>query len=150
VAGGEIRAFEAREIGHDPSQRLRNRRAVGGGRRRERESQEDGGEQGEDQGSHGNPPWWPYPSSGYRAGLLGQVEQAEEGDRPVARRDSTACVGGFLTFDQSVFTHMQGMGTPVEVPTPMFLVEHRDGRVLFETGLHPALRRRPCRSLGRS
>ena len=47
--------------------------------------------------------------------------------------------GGFLTFDQSVFTHMHGMGTAVEVPTLMFLVEHRDGLVLFETGLHPAL-----------
>lgn len=47
--------------------------------------------------------------------------------------------GGFLTFDQSVFTHMQGMGTPVEVPTLMFLVQHASGLVLFETGLHPAL-----------
>ncbi len=27
--------------------------------------------------------------------------------------------GGRLTFDQSVFTHMQGMGTLVEVPIPM-------------------------------
>lgn len=47
--------------------------------------------------------------------------------------------GGFLTFDQSVFTHMEGMGTPVEVPTLMFLIEHPEGLVLFETGLHPAL-----------
>lgn len=47
--------------------------------------------------------------------------------------------GGFLTFDQSVFTHMNGMGTLVEVPTLMFLIEHREGLVLFETGLHPAL-----------
>ena len=59
-------------------------------------------------------------------------------------RDGTAtrlyCMcGGFLTFDQSVFTHMDGMGTPVEVPTLMFLIEHPEGRVLFETGLHPSL-----------
>jgi N-acyl homoserine lactone hydrolase len=45
--------------------------------------------------------------------------------------------GGMLTFDQSVFTHMQGMGRPVEVPTPIFLIDHPQGRVLFETGLHP-------------
>lgn len=47
--------------------------------------------------------------------------------------------GGLLTFDQSVFTHMQGMGSPVEVPTLMFLIEHPEGLVVFETGLHPAL-----------
>jgi N-acyl homoserine lactone hydrolase len=51
--------------------------------------------------------------------------------------------GGLLTFDQSVFTHMHGMGTSVEVPTLMFLVEHREGLVLFETGLHPALAEDP-------
>jgi len=45
--------------------------------------------------------------------------------------------GGMLTFDQSVFTHMQGMGTPVQVPTPIFLIDHPLGKVLFETGLHP-------------
>ena len=45
-------------------------------------------------------------------------------------------LGGLLTFDQSVFTHMQGMGTPVEVSTPIFLIDHPEGKVLFETGLH--------------
>jgi len=30
--------------------------------------------------------------------------------------------GGFLTFDQSMFTHMRGMGTPVEVPTLVVLI----------------------------
>jgi glyoxylase-like metal-dependent hydrolase (beta-lactamase superfamily II) len=45
--------------------------------------------------------------------------------------------GGTLTFDQSVFTHMQGMGTAVEVPTPIVLIVHPKGKVLFETGLHP-------------
>ena len=47
--------------------------------------------------------------------------------------------GGTLTFDQSVFTHMQGMGTAIEVPTPIFLIEHPEGKVVFETGLHPAV-----------
>ncbi len=45
-------------------------------------------------------------------------------------------LGGLLTFDQSVFTHMQGMGTPVVVPTPIFLIDHPEGKVLFETGVH--------------
>jgi len=45
-------------------------------------------------------------------------------------------LGGLLTFDQSVFTHMQGMGTPVAVPTPIFLIDHPKGKVLFETGVH--------------
>jgi glyoxylase-like metal-dependent hydrolase (beta-lactamase superfamily II) len=64
--------------------------------------------------------------------MVGQTAQG------TAKRLYCMC-GGFLTFDQSVFTHMQGMGTPVEVPTLMFLIEHRDGLLLFETGLHPAL-----------
>jgi len=51
--------------------------------------------------------------------------------------------GGTLTFDQSVFTHMQGMGTAVEVPTPIFLIDHPEGKVLFETGLHPHVAIRP-------
>ena len=41
--------------------------------------------------------------------------------------------GGTLTFDQSVFTHTQGMGMPVEVPTPIALIVHPKGKVLFET-----------------
>ena len=51
--------------------------------------------------------------------------------------------GGTLTFDQSVFTHMQGMGTAIEVPTPIFLIEHPEGKVVFETGLHPAVATNP-------
>ncbi|MBI4573012.1 MAG: N-acyl homoserine lactonase family protein [candidate division NC10 bacterium] len=47
--------------------------------------------------------------------------------------------GGTLTFDQSVFTHMRGMGTLVEVPTPIVLILHPKGMVLFESGLHPAV-----------
>ncbi len=45
--------------------------------------------------------------------------------------------GGILTFDQSVFTHMEGMGTRIEVQTPIFLIDHPKGKVVFETGLHP-------------
>jgi N-acyl homoserine lactone hydrolase len=46
-------------------------------------------------------------------------------------------VGGMLTYDQSIMTFMQGMGQSIEVPTHFFLIEHPNGRVLFETGLHP-------------
>src|SRR4029450_14120746 len=45
--------------------------------------------------------------------------------------------GAILHFDQSVFTHMHGMGTRVEAPTPIFLIDHPEGKVLFETGIHP-------------
>jgi glyoxylase-like metal-dependent hydrolase (beta-lactamase superfamily II) len=45
--------------------------------------------------------------------------------------------GATLHFDQGVFTHMRGMGTRVQAPTPIFLIDHPDGKVLFETGIHP-------------
>ena len=45
--------------------------------------------------------------------------------------------GATLHFDQAVFTHMRGMGTRVQAPTPMFLIDHPEGKVLFETGIHP-------------
>ena len=45
-------------------------------------------------------------------------------------------LGGILTFDQSVFTHMQGIGNPTAVSTPIFLIDHPEGKVLFETGVH--------------
>jgi N-acyl homoserine lactone hydrolase len=51
--------------------------------------------------------------------------------------------GGILTFDQSTFTHMQGMGKRIEVPTPIFLIDHPEGKVLFETGLHPEVSTNP-------
>ena len=44
-------------------------------------------------------------------------------------------LGAMLHFDQSVFTHMQGMGTLVAVPTPIFLIDHPEGKVVFETGV---------------
>lgn len=44
--------------------------------------------------------------------------------------------GGFITFDQSLFTHLKGMGKLIEVPVPIFLIDHPKGKVLFETGLH--------------
>ncbi|MVA22181.1 MBL fold metallo-hydrolase [Agrobacterium vitis] len=45
--------------------------------------------------------------------------------------------GGTLHFDQGVFTHMLGMGQRMKAPTPIFLVDHPKGKILFETGLHP-------------
>ena len=47
--------------------------------------------------------------------------------------------GGWLTYDQSIMTFMQGAGTQIEVPTLFFLIDHPEGKVLFETGLHPTL-----------
>ena len=63
----------------------------------------------------------------------------------MARRDRTTgpegmrlyyMLGAMLHFDQSVFTHMLGMGTTIAVPTPIFLIDHPEGKVLFETGVH--------------
>ena len=45
-------------------------------------------------------------------------------------------LGAMLHFDQSVFTHMLGMGTTIAVPTPIFLIDHPEGKILFETGVH--------------
>ena len=63
----------------------------------------------------------------------------------MARRDRTTgpegmrlyyMLGAMLHFDQSVFTHMLGMGNTIAVPTPIFLIDHPEGKVLFETGVH--------------
>ena len=63
----------------------------------------------------------------------------------MTRRDRTAgpegmrlyyMLGAMLHFDQSVFTHMLGMGTTIAVPTPIFLIDHPEGKILFETGVH--------------
>ena len=59
-------------------------------------------------------------------------------------------LGGILTFDQSVFTHMQGMGNPTAVSTPIFLIDHPDGKVLFETGVHEDVVTDPIGPLGRT
>ena len=45
--------------------------------------------------------------------------------------------GGTCTWDQGIFTHLQGVGKPVDAPIPIFLIDHPEGKVLFETGLHP-------------
>jgi glyoxylase-like metal-dependent hydrolase (beta-lactamase superfamily II) len=51
----------------------------------------------------------------------------------------TVMCSGFLHFDRSVFTYGEGMGVDWRVPSLMFLIEHPDGRVLFETGLDERL-----------
>jgi glyoxylase-like metal-dependent hydrolase (beta-lactamase superfamily II) len=43
---------------------------------------------------------------------------------------------------------MQGGEGDITVPVPVFLVEHRRGRVLFDTGLHPDCQRDPVGRLG--
>ncbi|CAH6337285.1 MULTISPECIES: MBL fold metallo-hydrolase [Erwiniaceae] len=45
--------------------------------------------------------------------------------------------GGILHFDQGVFTHTLEMGERMQAPTPIFLIDHPKGKILFETGLHP-------------
>jgi N-acyl homoserine lactone hydrolase len=47
--------------------------------------------------------------------------------------------GALIHFDRSVFTHMHGFGERLLVPTPIFLIDHPKGKVLFETGMHPAV-----------
>ena len=51
-------------------------------------------------------------------------------------------IGAFLTWDQSIFTYSRGMGIPTEVPTLIFLIDHPEGKVLFEIGLHRNMRGR--------
>lgn len=53
-------------------------------------------------------------------------------------------IGAFLTWDKSIFTYSQGMGIPTEVPTPIFLIDHPEGKVLFETGLHKNIATEKC------
>lgn len=57
--------------------------------------------------------------------------------------------GGTLVYDQSIMTFMNGMGTPIEVPTLFFLIDHPKGKVLFETGLHANVAERPHSHWGR-
>lgn len=66
------------------------------------------------------------------------VSSSRKRPRPDGIRLYCMC-GGTLAFDQSVFTYMRGMGTTVRVPTPVFLIDHPAGKVLFETGVHPSV-----------
>jgi Zn-dependent hydrolases, including glyoxylases len=45
--------------------------------------------------------------------------------------------GGRCTWDQGMFTHLHGWGQRRPIPIPFFLIEHPQGLVLFETGMHP-------------
>lgn len=53
---------------------------------------------------------------------------------------------GWLTGPRGLF--LEGEHGKLRVPVPVFLVEHPRGRVLFDTGLHPALQRDPHARLG--
>jgi N-acyl homoserine lactone hydrolase len=53
---------------------------------------------------------------------------------------------GRLTGDMSLF--LPGQSGRVEVPVPSFLIEHPRGRVVFDTGLHPATQHEPEARLG--
>ena len=53
---------------------------------------------------------------------------------------------GFLTADRGLF--LEGASGSVRVPVPAYLIEHPNGRVLFDTGLHPDVQRDPEARLG--
>lgn len=53
---------------------------------------------------------------------------------------------GWLTGPRGIF--LEGEEGLLRVPVPVFLVEHPHGRVLFDTGMHPALQRDPRSRLG--
>ncbi len=44
--------------------------------------------------------------------------------------------GGRITWPQGNFTHLHGWGTFRSIPIPFFLIDHPEGKVLFETGMH--------------
>ena len=45
--------------------------------------------------------------------------------------------GGEEDWDKSIFTLHRGLGTSITIPIQFFLVDHPQGRVMFDTGLHP-------------
>src|SRR5262245_18810653 len=53
---------------------------------------------------------------------------------------------GWLTGPTGLF--LEGERGRLRVPVPAFLIDHPRGRVLFDTGLHPDLRRDPKGRLG--
>lgn len=74
------------------------------------------------------------------------MEQKKQSEQPNIR---LYCMcGGYLTFDQGLFTHCEGMGKLVELPTPIFLIDHPLGKVLFETGLHKEVAIDPVKHWG--
>lgn len=46
--------------------------------------------------------------------------------------------GGWLTVDRSILTYRRGMGSRVDIPVVVALIETDDGYVLYDTGLDPA------------
>ncbi len=51
--------------------------------------------------------------------------------------------GGFLA-DKSLLTSGRDIGTEIVIPFQFFLVEHPDGRLLFDTGCNPLIARDPA------
>ena len=58
--------------------------------------------------------------------------------------------GGYLELDSAMLLPDRAPGTRWTVPIPAFLIVHAEGRLLFDTGLHPATRTDPVGRLGES
>jgi glyoxylase-like metal-dependent hydrolase (beta-lactamase superfamily II) len=59
-----------------------------------------------------------------------------------------ALCGGYVELDSAMMLPDRAPGTPWTVPVPAFLVVHAAGRLLFDTGLHPATITDPVGRLG--
>jgi N-acyl homoserine lactone hydrolase len=58
--------------------------------------------------------------------------------------------GGYIELDLALFLPDRPPGTRWTVPVPTFLVVHAEGRLLFDTGVHPAALADPVGRLGES
>src|SRR5262249_1370355 len=62
--------------------------------------------------------------------------------------ETYALCGGRLELDQALFFPDRSPGVRYVVPIPCWLVIHPAGRLLFDTGIHPAVGRDPVGRLG--
>ena len=52
--------------------------------------------------------------------------------------------GGYEIADKSMLTLGRGLGTPCKIPFQYFLIEHPQGRLMFDTGFNPAFFNHPA------
>jgi len=51
--------------------------------------------------------------------------------------------GGYLSVDKSIFVYRTDMGSKIESPVTMALIDSDDGYILYDTGLHPFALEKP-------